>query len=89
MGQGLEFTGIAIIVIGGISLFGGEGSLLGLLLGIFTVYVIENGLQHLGLSPYVYPFLRGAIIFLAMYADSLKNRIRHVRKIQTVEEGGV
>lgn len=88
MGQGLEFTGIAIIVIGGISLFGGEGSLLGLLLGIFTVYVIENGLQHLGLSPYVYPFLRGAIIFLAMYADSLKNRIRHVRKIQTVEEGG-
>jgi ribose/xylose/arabinose/galactoside ABC-type transport system permease subunit len=76
MGQGLEFTGIAIVVIGGISLFGGEGSITGLLLGVFTVYIIENGLQHMGLSPYLYPLLRGAIIFIAMYADSLKTRLR-------------
>jgi ribose/xylose/arabinose/galactoside ABC-type transport system permease subunit len=82
MGQGLEFTGIAIVVIGGISLFGGEGSILGLLLGVFTVYVIENGLQHIGLSPFVYPLLRGAIIFIAMYADSLKTRLRAKKLIR-------
>jgi len=82
MGQGLEFTGIAIVVIGGISLFGGEGSILGLLLGVFTVYVVENGLQHMGLSPYIYPLLRGAIIFIAMYADSLKTRLRAKKLIR-------
>ena len=83
MGQGLEFTGIAIVVIGGISLFGGEGSILGLLTGIFTFYIVENGLQHIGVSPYIYPFLRGGIIFLAMYADSLKTKFHSLRKIRT------
>ncbi len=82
MGQGLEFTGIAIVVIGGVSLFGGEGSILGLLLGVFTVYIVENGLQHMGLSPYIYPLLRGAIIFIAMYADSLKTRLRAKKLIR-------
>jgi ribose/xylose/arabinose/galactoside ABC-type transport system permease subunit len=82
MGQGLEFTGVAIAVIGGISLFGGEGSVLGIIFGIFTIYVIENGMQHLGLSPYIYPFLRGGIIFIAMYVDSLKNMVRHSKVIQ-------
>jgi ribose/xylose/arabinose/galactoside ABC-type transport system permease subunit len=73
MGLGLEFTAIAAIVIGGISLFGGKGSIVpGLLLGVYTLAVIENGLNHIGASPYVYPFVRGGLIFIAMYADSLK-----------------
>jgi ribose/xylose/arabinose/galactoside ABC-type transport system permease subunit len=76
MGQGLEFTGIAVAVIGGISLFGGEGSYRGLVLGVITLVVIENGLVHMGASPYIYPFVRGGIIFVAMYADSLKSRIQ-------------
>jgi ribose/xylose/arabinose/galactoside ABC-type transport system permease subunit len=77
MGQGLEFTAIAMIVIGGISLFGGEGSLLpGFFLGVLTLNLIENGLNHLGASPYVYPFVRGGVIFAAMYADTLKSRVR-------------
>lgn len=76
MGRGLEFTGIAAIVIGGISLFGGRGSIIpGVLLGVITLAVIENGLIHLGASPYAYSFVRGGIIFIAMYADSLKSRV--------------
>jgi ribose/xylose/arabinose/galactoside ABC-type transport system permease subunit len=75
MGRGLEFTAIAAIVIGGISLFGGRGSIIpGVLLGVVTLAIIENGLIHLGASPYAYPFVRGGIIFIAMYADSLKSR---------------
>ena len=75
MGVGMEFTAIAAIVIGGISLFGGRGSILpGFLLGVLTLAVIENGLNHTGASPYLYPFVRGGIILLAMYMDSLKNR---------------
>ena len=73
MGTGQEFTAIAAIVIGGISLFGGEGAIFpNYILGILTLGIIENGLNHLGASPYVYPFVRGGIILLAMYADSLK-----------------
>ncbi len=77
MGQGLEFSAIAMIVVGGISLFGGEGSVIpGFLLGVFTLNLIENGLNLVGASPYAYPFVRGGVIFIAMYADTLKNRVR-------------
>jgi len=73
MGSGLEFTAIAAIVIGGISLFGGEGAIFPhYLLGVLALGIIENGLNHLGASPYLYPFVRGGIILVAMYADSLK-----------------
>ncbi|MBA7556351.1 Ribose import permease protein RbsC [subsurface metagenome] len=73
MGFGMEFKAIAAIVIGGISLFGGRGTMIpGLLLGVYTLAIIENGLNHIGASPYVYPFVRGGLIFIAMYADSLK-----------------
>ena len=73
MGSGLEFTAIAAIVIGGISLFGGDGAILpNYLLGVLTLGIIENGLNHIGASPYLYPFVRGGIILVAMYADSLK-----------------
>lgn len=77
MGQGLEFTAIAMIVVGSISLSGGEGSIIpGFLLGVFTLNLIENGLNLMGASPYAYPFIRGGVIFIAMFADTLKARIR-------------
>jgi ribose/xylose/arabinose/galactoside ABC-type transport system permease subunit len=76
LGQGYEFTAIAAAVVGGISLFGGEGSIIpGLVMGGLTLVIVENGLTHLGVSPYVYPFVRGGIIFLAMYADAMKSRV--------------
>jgi ribose/xylose/arabinose/galactoside ABC-type transport system permease subunit len=85
MGLGMEFTGIAVAVIGGISLFGGEGSYKGLALGAVTLVVIENGLIHLGASPYIYPLVRGGIIFIAMYADSLKVRVQPKVRVETIE----
>jgi ribose/xylose/arabinose/galactoside ABC-type transport system permease subunit len=75
-GQGYEFTLIASAVIGGVSLFGGEGNMIpGLILGGTALVIVENGLTHLGVTPYLYPLVRGGIIFLAMYADSLKSRV--------------
>lgn len=82
LGGGLEFTAVAVIVIGGISLFGGSGSILpGLLLGILTLEIIRNGLNHLGADPYSYRFVNGGIIFVAMYADSLKAKVRTEVKV--------
>lgn len=76
LGEGYEFTAIAIIVIGGISLFGGQGSVLGLIPGALTLTIIQAGLNFIGASPFAYPFVRGGIIFIAMYADSLKSFVR-------------
>jgi ribose/xylose/arabinose/galactoside ABC-type transport system permease subunit len=74
LGKGLEFIAVAAIVMGGTSLFGGRGSLLpGTLLGVLMLGIIENGLALLGVSPFAYPLVRGVVIFIAMYADSLKS----------------
>lgn len=82
LGFGLEFTAVAVVVIGGISLFGGTGSILpGVLLGVLTLEIIRNGLNHLGADPYSYRFVNGGIIFIAMYADSLKSRVRTQVKV--------
>lgn len=76
IGSGWEFTAIATIVIGGISLFGGEGSIIpGVLRGVLILEIIRNGLNHLGADPYIYRFVNGGVIFLAMYADSLRARL--------------
>lgn len=76
IGSGLEFTAVSVIVIGGISLFGGEGSILpGALRGVLILEIIRNGLNYLGADPYAYRFVNGAIIFIAMYADSLRARL--------------
>lgn len=80
MGQGYEFNAIALCIIGGISLRGGEGSIIpGLLLGGVTLGVIENGLNMVGASPYAYAFVKGGVIFIAMYADSIKKVLRKTR----------
>ena len=85
LGQGLEFLGVAAVVVGGTSLFGGEGSVIpGTLIGVITLTLIENGLNLMGASPFVYPFVRGLIIFTAMYADSLRAQLHgQTRRIVT------
>ncbi len=84
-GNGYEFTAIALLVIGGVSLFGGEGSIIpGIILGAVTLTVIEAGLNFMGASVYVYPFVRGGIIFIAMFADALKAQVKP--RVKTMEE---
>lgn len=80
LGSGAEFSGIAAVIIAGISLFGGEGKILpGVFFGVLLLVVIETGLNQIGVSPYAYPFVRGGIIFIAMYADSLRAKTREKR----------
>lgn len=85
LGQGYEFNAIAAIVVGGISLFGGDGKIFpGLFMGGLTLVIAENGLTHMGVSPYAYPFVRGGIIFVAMLADAMKSRI--LTRVHVMEE---
>lgn len=73
LGQGLEFTAVAVVVIGGISLYGGSGSIMpGVLLGAATLEVVRNGLNQIGADPYLYQIITGIVIFVAIYAFSLQ-----------------
>ncbi len=77
LGKGLEFNAVAVIVVGGISLFGGRGAILsGVVLGALVFEMIRNGLNHVGANPYAYRLVSGAVIFAAMYADALKSGVR-------------
>ncbi len=61
--------GIAAVVIGGTSMTGGKGSLLGTLMGVLIIGVINNGLDLLGVSSYYQQVVKGLIIVGAVMLD--------------------
>jgi len=73
-GQGYELQAIAAVVIGGGSLRGGAGSVVGTLIGAFIMGLLSNGSDLLGISPYVQQALIGAVIILAVLLDELRKR---------------
>lgn len=83
IGEGSEFLAITACVLGGTSLMGGVGSIIpGTLIGVIFYYSIENGLGLLGANVYLYPIVRGIVIYLAMVTDSLKPSVGQ-RKTKT------
>lgn len=73
-GQGYELQAIAAVVIGGGSLHGGEGSVIGTLVGAFIMGLLANGSDLLGISPYLQQAIIGAIIILAVAVDEFRKR---------------
>jgi ribose transport system permease protein len=73
-GQGYELQVIAAVVIGGGSLRGGEGSVVGTLIGAFIMGLLSNGSDLLGISPYLQQAIIGAVIILAVSVDELRKR---------------
>jgi len=71
---GMELYIIAAVVIGGASLLGGQGTILGSLVGALIMSVIANGCGKLGLSDYVQQIVTGAIIVFAAALDRLRRR---------------
>jgi simple sugar transport system permease protein len=65
-GTGYELQAIAMAVVGGTSLFGGTGTIIGTVLGAFLLLVIQNGVILAGVPGLAYPMFVGAIILLAM-----------------------
>lgn len=72
-GQGFEMTVIAAVIIGGISLNGGKGNLLGAILGVLTLYVLTNGLILMDVSSFWQDVIRGALIILAVFIDNCRS----------------
>jgi ribose transport system permease protein len=72
--QGLELEVIAAVVIGGGSLAGGEGSVLGTLCGALIMTVIANGCSQIGLENWVQQIATGVVIVIAVALDRLRHR---------------
>jgi ribose/xylose/arabinose/galactoside ABC-type transport system permease subunit len=71
---GLELDSIAAVVIGGVSLMGGKGSVIGATIGAIIIGVIDNGMSVLGAQPSSYGIVKGAIIFVAVIIDYVRRR---------------
>ncbi|MGY4641077.1 ABC transporter permease [Pseudomonas sp. B6002] len=73
-GLSLELDAIAAVVIGGASLSGGVGSIGGTLVGVLIIGVLRNGLNLLGVSPFIQQVVIGVVIALAVTIDTLRRR---------------
>ncbi|MCM2505828.1 ABC transporter permease [Aureimonas altamirensis] len=71
MGNAMELDAIAAVVIGGASLYGGRGSIIGTLFGVFIMVMIRNGLNLMGVSPFWQGTAIGTIIIVALLAERL------------------
>ncbi|BCR36719.1 ABC transporter permease [Mariniplasma anaerobium] len=81
-GPGTEFTALTAAIIGGISFKGGEGKIWGLIVGIFILQVLSNGMQLSGLGAYVQYVVKGAILLFAVIFDEYQKSKRSKPKIE-------
>lgn len=79
-GNGLEFRNVVALLIGGISMDGGEGSLVGVFLGVTIMQVVNNALVLVGINPSYTKVIQGAILILAVAIDQM-NKERKLRAV--------
>ena len=68
-GTGYELDAIATVVLGGTSLAGGQGGIIGTLMGALIIGVLNNGMTLLGVSSFFQQVVKGLVILLAVYID--------------------
>ncbi|MEC7226996.1 MAG: ABC transporter permease [Candidatus Latescibacterota bacterium] len=73
-GLGFELQVIAAVILGGISLTGGVGTLAGAFIGILILTVLSNGLVLLNVSSFYHDIARGIVIILAVYLDTRRKQ---------------
>lgn len=75
-GMGYELEAIAAAVIGGTSLMGGEGTILGTIIGAFIMAILKNGLNLMNVSQFWQMVAMGVVVIGAVYLDTLRKRNR-------------
>jgi ribose/xylose/arabinose/galactoside ABC-type transport system permease subunit len=75
-GQGYEFDAVIGSIIGGISLTGGKGKLVGTMFGSIFLITLFNGMAQLHVDPFMQDVLKGVVLVAAITMDVLRNRKR-------------
>jgi len=90
-GLGLEFAAVGAVVVGGVNIFGGSGTMLGALLGAILVNVLDQSLiRWQAVSEFWRDFLLGFLILLSVAADAvIMNRLKYLwaKKEMTLSQG--
>jgi len=73
-GKGLEFDSITAVVLGGTSLYGGEGNLVSVLVGAIFMGTLTNGLTQWNVSSYYQSMIKGAVLIAAVLVDTAMRR---------------
>lgn len=75
-GVAFELDAIAAVVLGGAAMNGGKGTIIGTLIGALLLGVLNNGLNLIGINPYVQNVIKGIIILIAIYVGTEKKKSR-------------
>ena len=73
-GIGQEFPIISAVILGGASLYGGKGSVIGTIIGILIITIIYNGLTMLNVASYSVEMIRGLILIVIVASYELRER---------------
>jgi simple sugar transport system permease protein len=81
-GPDYMFLAVAGAVIGGTSLFGGQGTVIGAFIGVGVLFILQTGLNIIGVSPFTYYIIIGLAILAAMVANVQIARLRNLGRLQ-------
>jgi ribose transport system permease protein len=93
--EGREFDAIAASVLGGTSLFGGVGNVVGAMIGAVLIQMVQTGLQFNQVNLYLQPMVRALIIFVTVFLDSLREanaeklKRRFIRPVEQADSPAV
>ncbi|MEG0236463.1 MAG: ABC transporter permease [Cetobacterium sp.] len=73
-GAGYELDAVAAVVIGGASLSGGKGNIIGTIIGAFIMSTLRNGLNMMNVSGFWQQFVVGIVLLLAVYVDQKRKK---------------
>ncbi len=75
LGEGLELDVIAAVVVGGTPLTGGVGGIGGTLLGVLIITILSNGMNMIGVDPYIQYLTKGVVLVLAVFITIDRSKI--------------
>ncbi len=75
LGEGLELDVIASVVVGGTPLTGGVGSVQGTILGAFIITILSNGMNMMGVDPYIQNIVKGVVLIGAVFVTIDRKKI--------------
>ncbi len=84
IGTGMEFSVIAAVILGGINIKGGEGTVIGAVIGTLILMFLTNGMKMMGVETFFQQIVTGIVLFVAVLVNSVGSNKKVLRKAATV-----